>query len=123
MSDLHVLEEPKVDELLASLVDHDLVVSITFGNTKLAPDDIVFGPVVAHNIDAFDVNARALFNDEDERDGSFNRVALNPGADLAEGVTLLGNSHSQRFRRLIHEVRVIDITRMGEQTAAHRLRR
>ena len=58
--DLHRLEEAQHLQPLLGLVDHQRVVGIAFGQAELAADDVVARAQVADDVDALDVDARAL---------------------------------------------------------------
>ena len=119
--DLHIFEEAKTEQPQASLIHHYFIIGIAFSDPELTPDDVILGAVVAGEIDALDVDARALLHDEHHRDRPSHGIAVDPRPHLTESVSLLGHGHRQGLRRLVDQLRVIDVPRLSEHTAARHL--
>ena len=79
------LEEAQRLHALAPALDHEGVDGIALGDAELAADDEVLGLLVADDVDALDVDARALLDVEGDGDGAAGGVALGHGLDLGEG--------------------------------------
>ena len=67
IGDFHRLEEAEVLDPAFRAIDQRAVIRVAFADIEFAPDDIVACPIIAPDIDALDIGADALVDDEERR--------------------------------------------------------
>ena len=107
--EVQVIDAREANPAQAGLIDHDLVIGISFRDAEFPADHIVFRAIIARNVDTLDVYVRALFDHIDDGNGSRNRIAINPRTHLPESVALRGDRHGQRLNSLVDQFRVEDL--------------
>src|SRR4029079_9993768 len=117
--DLDLLEIIEVVEASFGAIDQCAIVRVTLANIEFTPDHIVPRSRVAANIDALDVNARTLLDDEREIDDLGLEVAVGSGPHVGECITSFCRFDRQAFDRLLYQIRVVNVsvreTHLGTQ--------
>ena len=78
--DLDGLEKAERAQSLARRLDQQAVKGVAFGQAKLAPDDVVLGAEIADDVDALDIDPRALVDDVDDVHGGWSSGRGRSGA-------------------------------------------
>ena len=85
----------------ARTLDHDAVEGVALIQVELAADDFVLGAVVADDVDALDVGARALDDIVGDRQLLRARITLDVRIDLGEDEALARRLESEALDRLV----------------------
>ena len=77
------------------------IIGVAFADIEFAANDIVARPRIAANIDALDINARALFDGKRQIDDLGLKISLGLGLHRGEGIAALGSLDRQAFDGLL----------------------
>lgn len=116
-----LLEEAEAVQAALGPVDQHAVVGIALGQVELAADDVVAGTGVAADVDALDVDARAVLDHEAEGHLMGGAVALTGRPHLGEGVALAVDLVGDADERLLDILGVVDIANLGADLPVERL--
>src|SRR6202035_5235775 len=103
-------------------VDKRAVVRIAFGDVELAPDYVIAGADIAADIDALDIGARALIDDEGNVDGASLRIAVAARANGGERIAAPRYLDGDLLDRLFDRLAVVDVALAHAQDRSQRLR-
>ena len=103
-------------------IDQRAVVRIAFGDIELAPDHVVAGADIAADIDALDIGAGALVDDEGDADRAGLRIAVAARAHGGERIAAPRHLDGHLLDRLLDRLAVVDVARAHAQDRAQRLR-
>ena len=111
--DLDGLEEVEVLEPPLGAVDQDAIVGIALGDLELAPDHVVAGACVAADVEALDVDARALLHHERHVDDTPGEIAVAARTHLRESIAAPRQLDGHVLDRLFHQLGVVHPARIA----------
>ena len=103
-------------------IDQRAVVCVALADIEFAADHIVAGAGVAADIDPLDVDARAVFDGENDVDGMGRQVAVAARADHGKRIAAAGDFDRQVLDRLFDRLGVVHVAGAGPEAAVKRLR-
>src|SRR5690606_38419337 len=119
--DPDALEIAEILQPALSPVDQRVVIRIALIEVEFAADHIVARARIAGDVDAFDIDARALLHRKNQIDAARTEVTITARMNLGEGVAALGQLHGDELDRLLDQLGVIDVAGLGANvTAQHR---
>ena len=83
---MHLLEIAEPVQAAFAALDQGVVVGVAFADVEFAANDVIARARVADDVDAFDIDLRAVVDGEGERDLVRRFVALAVRAHIREGV-------------------------------------
>ena len=120
--DVHLLEKAEPVEAALALFDHRVVVGVAFADVELAADHVIARAGVADDIDALDVDLRAVVDGEGDGDLVGRLVALAVRPHVGEGVALARQFARDRVDRLVDRGGVVDVAGVQLDERLQRMR-
>ena len=106
---MHFLEVAEPVQAAFAAFDQSMVVGVAFADVEFAANHVIARARVAGDVDAFDIDFRAVVDGEGERDLVRRFVALAVRPHVREGVTQPRQLARDRIDRLFHGAGVIDV--------------
>ena len=110
LGDLDLLEVTQAANARARAIDQDAVERVAFHQADLTADDLVQRARIADHVDAFDVDARTLFDLEDDIDGPAVLVAAHTRTNVDERIALRAGGKRDRIDALVDHFGVVLLT-------------
>src|SRR5581483_886195 len=122
VGDLDRLEIAEVLQPPFGAIYQCAIVGVAFADIEFAADHIVPRAIIAVNIDALDIGARAFLNEIRKINRSCLDIAVAARLNRGEGVTALRHFERQIVDGLLHRFGIVDIARASAQHRSQRCR-
>ena len=100
------------------MVDFALVVAIALGKGQLTADHLILGPRVADDIDALNIDARAVDDVQRNRDGFMDRVGDDLRINGREGIAEIERALVERVHAFLQRVAIEPVAGCERDEAA-----